>query len=287
MNSRILYGKNTPLTFRESIRFSPDCPYKIRYKDFANDDIAPPHYAQTVEVGVCCGITGEVITGGTRLQIRDRAVYVIPPGIVHSTVFQKGEGHIYVLHISLEDLAEFVNVKALLRQSGKTFAGMGTLCPEFDRVHRLVQEMIRRDAEPFARTRALLDILELLTRQMPAIGAGEPEDSRSEELHRILRWTEANFTKAVHLEQAAAVVGFTKNYFCTWFKGKTGQTYNQYLNHVRINHACRVLLQSGSLSAACYDSGFQNMSYFIQMFKKAQGCTPGAYLHNAEQEGGG
>lgn len=286
MSRRISYGKNTPLSFRESISFSQDCPYKIRYKDFANDDIAPLHYAQTVEVGVCCGITGEIVVGSEHLQIKDKTVYVIPPGTVHSTVIHKGGGHIYVLHISLEDLAEFISVEALLKQSGKTFSGMDVICPEFDQVHQLVQEMIRRDSEPFARTRALMDILEILVRQMLSSGTGEQRENRNAQLHRILRWTEANFTDSVRLEQAAAVAGFTKNYFCTWFKENTGLTYNQYLNNVRINHACRILIQLGSVSDACYDSGFRDMSYFIRMFKRTQGCTPRAYLRNAAHEHG-
>ena len=57
-------------------------------------------------------------------------------------------------------------------------------------------------------------------------------------------------------------------------------TYNRYLNHVRISNACRLLAQTGSISTACYESGFQDMSYFIQLFKRTQGVTPKTYLRN-------
>lgn len=286
MSKRISYGKNTPQSFRESLRFDRECPYRIRCKDFMNDDIAPLHYAETIEVDVCCQVTGEVIIGNERLEINGNMVFVMPPGTVHATTIRKGEGHVYVLHISLDELSAFVNVPALMELSGKTFSGMDYICPEFDKIHSLVLEMIERDADPFARTRALMDILSLLAEQMPVqtVSAPMPLKIRRGELHRILRWTEERFTEPILLEQAASVVGFTRNYFCTWFKANTGLTYNHYLNNLRINHACRLLVQTGSISQACYDSGFQDMSYFIQVFKRTQGCTPKAYLRNVDQE---
>lgn len=284
MSERISRGKNTPQSFRESLRFDRECPYRIRYKDFPNDDITPLHYAETIEVAVCCGITGELVVGSTHLPIQQDTVYAVPPGIVHATTIHRGPGHIYVLHISLEALSAFIGVEALVQQSGKTFEGMPCICPEFHKIQSLIQEMIKKDDMPFSRMRALLELLEVLSRQMPACKAASQErpDGSSDALHRILRWTEVHFAEPVRLEQAAAEVGFSRNYFCSWFKSGTGWTYNQYLTNLRINHACGILIQTGSISTACYDSGFQDMSYFIQIFKKTQGCTPKVYIRNSQ-----
>ena len=283
MNKRIHFGKNTPLSFRENLQFDAECPYSIRYKDFLNEDIAPLHYAQTLEIGICRGLTGALVAGNDRLLIENDAVYVVPPGTVHATTIHRGPGHVYVMHISLEALGETVNVEALLEQSGKTFFGMPYLCPGFDRFHSLVLEMVRRDSEPIARTRLLLEMFEMLAARMPSRMAADAEQAacRDRDLRHILRWTETHFTGRVRLEQAAAEVGFTKNYFCAWFKANTGLTYMRYLNHVRVSNACRVLAQTGSIASACYDSGFRDMSYFIQVFKRTQGCTPKEYLRNA------
>lgn len=281
MNTRINYGKNTPLSFRESLRFDRDCPYKIRCKDFVNDDIAPLHCAETMEIEVCCAITGELVIENQRICVNGDAVVVVPPGAVHAVTFRTGPGRLYVLHISFEALREFVDVAALLDLDGRSLSGVARLCPEFDRVHRLVLEMIARDSEPLARTRLLLEILEIVTAQNQEEGLARPGPAAgSEELRRILRWTETHFTSRVNLEDAARTVGFTRNYFCTWFKEHTGMTYNRYLNHVRISNACRLLAQTGSISTACYESGFQDMSYFIQLFKRTQGVTPKTYLRN-------
>ena len=80
MEQRICYGKNTPVTFLENLHFTRECPYRVRKKDFQNDDIAPLHYADTLEIGVCCGIRGEVLIGSSRLTVDGNAVYAVPPG---------------------------------------------------------------------------------------------------------------------------------------------------------------------------------------------------------------
>lgn len=283
MNKRINFGKNTPLSFRENLQFDQDCPYKIRCKDFANDDIAPLHYAAAMEIAICCGITGEFVIENEHIVIDHNTVVVIPPKTVHSVSIRQGPGQLYVLHISFEALRSFVDAEALLREGGIALADFPRVCPEFQKIHQLVQEMIRLDDHPLARTCRLLEVLELLSAQVPVnIQAANPVGT-NKDLRRILRWTEENFTGDVELVQAAAAVGFSKNYFCAWFKSNTGTTYRRYLNNVRINNACRLLVQTGSISTACYESGFRDMSYFIQLFKKTQGCTPKVYLNNMKK----
>lgn len=283
MEQRICFGKNTPVTFLENLHFSADCPYRIRQKDFQNDDIAPLHYADTLEIGLCCGIHGEVVIGSEHLAIDGYSVYVVPPGAIHATTFSRGTGCIYVLQVSPEALRSLVNIEALFRQSHKSLYGIPHICGEFDTMYALVQEMIRRDGEPLARIRLLLEVLELLERQTSPEETVQSEllPGSNAQLHQILHWTQKHFAEPIQLEQAASVVGFSRNYFCAWFRRNTQSTYLQYLNQVRINHACRILIHSGSIEQACYDSGFRDVSYFIQTFRKTQGCTPKQYVRNS------
>ena len=285
MNRRINYGRNTPLTFRESLQFDRDCPYQLRCKDFVNDDIAPPHYAETMEIEVCCGITGEVVIENERIRVEGDTVVVVPPGAVHAVTFRSGPGQVYVLHISFADLRPFVDVEAMLAREGRSLTDAARICPDFGEICQLVQELIARDGDPFARVRLLLEILEhIFARRQAETPAGHlPPAPDSDELRRILRWTEEHFTGEICLEDAARAVGFSKNYFCTWFKGRTGLTYMGYLSRVRISNACRLLAQTGSIASACYGSGFQDMSYFIQLFKRTQGVTPKTYLRNLSE----
>ncbi|MCI7639205.1 MAG: AraC family transcriptional regulator [Clostridiales bacterium] len=282
MEQRICFGKNTPVTFLENLHFSRDCPYRIRQKDFQNDDIAPLHYADTLEIGLCCGIQGEVLIGNERLLIDGEAVYVVTPGAVHATAFSRGPGCIYVLQVSPEALKELVNIEALFRQNGKSIYAIPHICQGFDSVYALVQEMIRLDSHPLGRIRVLLEIFSQLESQTPAEESlkTEPLPAQNTQLCQILHWTQAHFAEEVTLGQAASVMGFSRNYFCTWFRRNTQTTYLKYLNQVRINHACRILSHSGSVDQACCESGFRDISYFIQTFRKTQGCTPKQYVRN-------
>ena len=282
MEQRICFGKNTPVTFLENLHFSKDCPYRIRKKDFQNDDIAPLHYADTLEIGLCCDIRGEVVIGNERLVIDGETVYAVPPGAVHATTFSRGTGCIYVLQVSPEALREIVNIETLFRQCGKSVYAIPHICEGFEDIHTLVQEMIRLDDRPLGRIRKLLEIFDLLERQTPPEEGlkTEPLPAPNAQLYQILHWTQTHFAETIQLEQAASVVGFSRNYFCTWFRRNTQTTYLNYLNQVRINHACRILIHTGSIDQACHDSGFRDMSYFIQTFRKTQGCTPRQYVRN-------
>ncbi len=58
-------------------------------------------------------------------------------------------------------------------------------------------------------------------------------------------------------------------------------SFSEWINHYRIEHACR-LLQSNSYSAkeVGFLSGFNSISSFYQIFKKAKGISPAKYVNN-------
>ena len=70
------------------------------------------------------------------------------------------------------------------------------------------------------------------------------------------------------------MTGYSKYHFCSRFKSLTGMTYLNYLNSVRVRRACLLLQQGESVQAVCRATGFENVSYFIQMFKKIRHVTP-------------
>jgi len=54
-------------------------------------------------------------------------------------------------------------------------------------------------------------------------------------------------------------------------------TYLNYLNSVRVRRACILLQKGETVQSVCRASGFENVSYFIQMFRKIQHMTPSQY----------
>jgi len=66
--------------------------------------------------------------------------------------------------------------------------------------------------------------------------------------------------------------------FCRFFKKRTRKTYITFLNEVRIQEACSLLLKPDlNISEICFQTGFNNISNFNRQFKKITGFTPKGY----------
>lgn len=97
-----------------------------------------------------------------------------------------------------------------------------------------------------------------------------------------LRYIENHYNESILLDDIAASVDMSPKYFCRYFKNYASVSPITYLNSYRIKKACADL--SGSdlpvADIAC-NHGFNDTSYFIKIFKKETGLTPGQYrTHN-------
>ena len=60
-----------------------------------------------------------------------------------------------------------------------------------------------------------------------------------------------------------------------WMRTKTGMTFIDSLNEIRLGHASRLLIDTTqSVAEIAYNSGFNNISNFNRIFKKKKGTTP-------------
>ena len=79
------------------------------------------------------------------------------------------------------------------------------------------------------------------------------------------------------IHDIAQISGYSKYHFCSRFKALTGMTYMHYLNTVRVSKACIMLRSGESVQNVCRNCGFENVSHFIQLFKRIQHITPHQY----------
>lgn len=99
-------------------------------------------------------------------------------------------------------------------------------------------------------------------------------------LNTVLAWTQEHLVNKITLQDVLNVTHFTKSYFCYRFKQLTGMSYIQYVNQLRMEKA-RLLLQQGlSVEQTARQSGFDCVPYFVQVFKRHYGVTPGKYRTN-------
>ena len=64
------------------------------------------------------------------------------------------------------------------------------------------------------------------------------------------------------------------------FKSHTGKTFKEYLNEVRLEQACQLLISGHKVSDVAFDSGFNDPSYFSQRFKHHYGISPSKFIES-------
>ncbi|MEO1011792.1 MAG: AraC family transcriptional regulator, partial [Bacteroidota bacterium] len=63
------------------------------------------------------------------------------------------------------------------------------------------------------------------------------------------------------------------------FKKRTQKSFVQYLNEIRIGHACKLLIEGKlQITTICYHSGFNTLTNFNRQFKAFMGMTPTAFM---------
>jgi AraC-like DNA-binding protein len=97
-------------------------------------------------------------------------------------------------------------------------------------------------------------------------------------LKTVIEFTFRESHRNIGLKEVADIAHLTPEAFCKYFKTHTRKTYINFLNEIRINNACRLLLEEeDSINAICYRSGFNNLANFNRVFKKITGISPRDY----------
>ena len=285
---RIEYDFYTPETFEEHQNFTKDAPYIVRVKRFLHEDIVPLHYGRSIEILLAQNIKGKFLIDNTSYDVDGNHLLVVPPNTVHSNDIQPGPGTLYILKMEFDVLAQFANISAILGMDSTSIQDLPHSYPEetYERLMQIISELIRHDGD-FSRCICLIiSIFALLKDHVITEEHARFKPLASEsglDLHRLIRWTEDNLSEPIMLEDAARQFGYSKYYFCSKFKAMTGVTYHDYLTSVRIARACKLLLSGMPVREVSYLCGFENVSYFVQLFKKRQCMTPSAYVRSLEK----
>jgi AraC-like DNA-binding protein len=80
------------------------------------------------------------------------------------------------------------------------------------------------------------------------------------------------------LDDFAKEVGASKRTLVRLFPGQTGMTFSEWRQQRRLSYALELLLAGESITSIALESGYDNTSAFIAMFKRCLGTTPMQYL---------
>ena len=140
-----------------------------------------------------------------------------------------------------------------------------------------ISDCFRGEQRPLAALGLLLQFLELLSTQTrkthPAAAMPVPPL-----LAKVLRYVQENAATVGSVAQVAEVMGITPQYLSAYFRKQIGTPLKIYIQAKKIALAKELLSKGADVTQACFDSGFNDCSYFIRIFRKYTGTTPHRYI---------
>jgi transcriptional regulator GlxA family with amidase domain len=103
----------------------------------------------------------------------------------------------------------------------------------------------------------------------------------SRRIEKVFQYMNDNYNKPITLAEVAKIANMPEASFSRFIKKRTGSTFINSLNEIRLGNASRMLIESThSIAEIAYDCGFNNISNFNRIFKKKKSCTPKEFREN-------
>ncbi|MFD0672453.1 AraC family transcriptional regulator [Cohnella sp. GCM10027633] len=153
-----------------------------------------------------------------------------------------------------------------------------------DNLFRSIQEELDRD-DPWKFVSIRCKLLELMisfdrARMASAATGSEATNpsKRSSNFWNVIRHIEHHFKEELTLSELSRLYHYNDSYLSVLFKQHTGQHFTDYLQDVRLRHACALLtatdLKIGDIAP---ETGFHSLSTFNRVFQRKKGSSPTGY----------
>lgn len=125
-------------------------------------------------------------------------------------------------------------------------------------------------------TALLADLLPL----MPMVAAPTDHDS----IKNVLTYCSEHYTEPLSLELLAKELHLNKYYISHIFKERMDISFPDFVNNLRIEHACNLLEKGSSITDIAFASGFSSIRTFNRVFVQTMNMTPRDYIRSKERQ---
>lgn len=266
----------------------------IVYQEIGPFFPSPWHYHPQYELVLVTKSTGRRMVGDHIGGFSENDLVfmgsLLPHSWVNDPVYQQGQADHDAEAIVIQFVSEFLgapfmNIPELTRF--KQFMqlsdrGMVIHGKTKDRIIGLMKKMPAQNG--LQRLTSLLAIFDLLATTSEYELLASPnfiqkfQFDSPERFKKITEYIMKNFDEEIHLADIASFANMSVATFCNFFKHTYRVTFVEYLNSVRIGHACKLLgKESESILEVAYQCGFNNIANFNRRFKKYKKMTPSEY----------
>lgn len=151
-----------------------------------------------------------------------------------------------------------------------------------ERINVLMKQMLHMNG--IQRIAALFTIFDILCRSSDYELLASPGYLKHSQLNCTNRFSKVtayimrNFSQDITLKEISSIANMAVTTFCNFFKEHYRVTFVEYLNIVRVGHACKFLSERDeNIVEIAYKCGFNNLANFNRQFKKIKNMTPSQY----------
>ena len=262
--------------------------YFSKYIENANSKSHLWHYHPEIELVYVNGGSGKRQVGSHISYYTEGDLILIGSNLPHCgfTNEQTGNKNETVIQMRPDflgngffEISEMKNINNLFSQAK---AGIAFEGETKKRIGSKIEIMDKQS--PFERLLTMLEILnELeLSDEFKVLNAEvfsmEMQMQDNDRINLVFNYVKDNFQEQITLDEVAVLVSMTVPSFCRYFKKITHKTFTKFVNEYRLVHASKLLAEKPiSITEICFESGFNNFSYFNKSFKEFTGKSASQY----------
>ncbi len=258
------------------------------------------HCHDDYELHLIVATSGKVFVGDHVGQFSPGHLVLTGPRLPHNWISQIEPGE----QIVLRDMVVQFRVD-LIETMASVAPELGSLLSLLERAKHGIEfgamdaawvqsafEMIR-DSEGPERIARLIDLLNELSDQsnytlLSTLAIRSRADQASQnKIDQVTQHISKNFAQDISLGDMSELVGMNNSAFSRFFAKATGNSFNRFVNRVRISKACELLSDTDTpITTICYETGFNNIANFNRRFREIKESTPREYRRQSRQRHG-
>lgn len=283
--------------FDDNIQFTI---FKYTYNNFKQIQM---HYHDFIEIAYVCNGKGIHILGDKRYEVSKGDLYIINFDTPHSffPLDMKNSGNLIVFNcIFLPEFIESLNIQSnIFKEIVNIFLYKSIYSAELeyspdlkiadDSINDINSLFERMYTEYSLKSDNYVDLLKIYLCELLLkihriykthgyLNSGKNNYCRQQLIYDAINFLRENHSSKLNLKEISHYFFMSKSYFSLMFKKATGMSVIEYVQNLRIEKACRMLVESDEKVTNIAESiGYTDYGFFNRTFKKITGLTAQEY----------